>query len=103
MFRVLHHRSLTASAVALFFGYLAFAFLPEYGYRLQQQGSVYLVQAGVAALAGWLVCALTLAVLIRDNRSGYPAMRCSVATLIWALACFPVLFLTVIVVGGLVK
>jgi len=96
----LHHRSLTVSIIALFFALYAFAFLPEHSYRLHQQGAAFLTQAGMAAALGLLYCAFTLVILLRDNRSGYPSFRCSLATLLWALACFPVLFLTVVVVGA---
>jgi hypothetical protein len=98
--QILHHRSLTASAVALFFAFLAFAFLPEYGYRLQHQGAAFRTQAGITALLGLLACASTLMILLRDNRSGYPSLRCSLATLLWALACVPVSLLALNVIGG---
>ena len=103
MFQALHRRNLTSSAVALFFAFVALAFLPEHSYRLQQHGTAYLVQAGTVALAGLIVCTLALVVLLKDKRGGYPTMRCSLAALLWALACFPVVFLTVVVVGGLLR
>ena len=103
LFQFVHHRSLTASVIALFLALLAFAFLPEHRYRMEQQGSAYLTAAAIAALLGLVVCALTLIILIRDNQSGYPAFRCSLATLLWALACVPVLLLTAIVIGGFVR
>jgi len=96
----LHHRSLTISIIALFFALYAFAFLPEHSYRLHQQGTAFLIRAGTAAALGLLYCVFTLVILLRDNRSGYPSLRCSLATLLWALACFPILFLAVVVVGG---
>jgi hypothetical protein len=37
---------------------------------------------------------------LRDNRSGYPSFRCSLATLLWALACVPVALLALNVIGG---
>lgn len=86
----LHHRSLTASITSLVFAFLASAELPESDYRLGQQGADYLIQAGVVALLGLFVCALTFIILLQDNRSGYPSLRCSVATFLWALACAPV-------------
>jgi hypothetical protein len=100
LLQFLHHRSLTVAIIALFLGSYGFAFLPEHSYRLHQQGAAFLTQAGIAAALGLLWCVFTLFVLLRDNRSGYPAFRCSLATLMWALACFPVLFLTVVVIGG---
>src|SRR5258708_6599629 len=100
IFQFLHHRSLTVSVIALFFALLAFAFLPEHSYRLHQQGAAFLTQAGIAAVLGLLYCAFNLVILLRDNRSGYPSFRCSLATLLWALACLPVLFLTMVVLGG---
>jgi len=103
MFHVLHHRSLTVSTIALLIAFVIFGFVPEHGFRLQQQGASYLVQAGTAALIGLLMCTLTLIILLKDNRSGYPSMRCSLATLFWAFACVPVFFLTVIVIDGLLR
>jgi hypothetical protein len=100
LLQLLHHRSLTVSIIGLFLGFYAFAFLPEHSYRLHQQGVAFLTQAGIAAALGLLWCLFTLFILLRDNRSGYPSFRCSLATLFWALACFPVLFLTVVVIGG---
>src|ERR1035441_573988 len=100
VFQLLHHRSLTLSIVAVFFAFLALAFLPEHSYRLQQQRTAYLTQAGITAGLGLVVCAFTLILLLRDNRSGYASFRCSLATLLWALACLPVLFLTLVVVGA---
>ena len=98
-----HHRSLTAAAVSLFFAFLAFALLPEYAYRLQQQGASFLTQAWIITLLGLLACAFTLMILLRDNRSGYPSFRCSLATLLWALACVPVSLLALNVIGGLFR
>jgi hypothetical protein len=97
--QVFHHRSLTVSVVALLFALLALGFLPEHRYRLEQQGSVFLTRAGIAAALGLLDCTFTLIVLLKDNRSGYPSFRCSLATLLWALACFPILVLTAVVIG----
>ena len=103
LLQFLHHRSLTVSVIALVLAFYALAFLPEHSYRLHQQGAAFLTQAAVAATLGLIWCAFTLWILLRDNRSGYPSFRCSLATLLWALACFPVLFLTVIVVGELCR
>jgi len=55
------------------------------------------------AVLGVAYCALNLVLLLRDNRSGYESFRLSVATLLWALACFPVMLLTIGVVRGLLK
>jgi membrane protease YdiL (CAAX protease family) len=99
----LHHRSLTVAVVALVLAFYALAFLPEHSYRLHQQRAAFLTQAAIAAALGVIWCVFTLCILLRDNRSGYPSFRCSVATLLWALACFPVLLLTLIVVGELWK
>jgi hypothetical protein len=101
LFQFLHHRSLTVSVIALCFACYAFAFLPEHGYRLHQQGAAFLTQAGIAAALGILYCAFNLVTLLRDDRSGYPSFRCSLATLLWALACLPILFLAAVVIGGL--
>ncbi len=87
--------------VALILAFYALAFLPEHSYRLRQQGGAFLTQAAIAAALGLTWCVFTLWILLRDNRSGYPSFRCSLATLLWALACLPVLFLTVIVLGEL--
>jgi hypothetical protein len=103
LFQIVHHRSLTASVTCLFFAFFAFAFLPEHSYRLQQQDASYLTVATLTALLGLVICAFTLFILVRDNRTGYPSFRCSLATLLWALACVPVFFLTLIVIGGLFR
>jgi hypothetical protein len=103
LFQFLHHRSLTVSVIALIVGFFALAFLPEHRGRLQQQGATFLTQAALTAALGLLCDAFTLVILLRDNRSGYPAFRCSLAALLWALACFPVLFLTVMVIAGIWK
>ena len=100
LLQFLHHRSLTVSVIALVVGFYAFAFLPEHSYHLHQHRATFLTQAGIAAGLGLFWCFFTLLILLRDNRSGYPSFRCSLATLLWALACFPVVFLTVVVVGG---
>jgi uncharacterized membrane protein len=84
--------------VALAFALLAFGFLPEHAYRLEQQDASYLRPAAATALLGLFICTLTLILLLRDNRSGYPAPRCALATFLWALACVPVCGLTVVVV-----
>jgi len=76
---LLHHRSLTVSVIALLFGMYAVAFLPEHSYRIHEQGPTFLLQAGIAAAFGLLYCAFTLVILLRDNRSGYPSFRCSLA------------------------
>jgi hypothetical protein len=99
--QILHHRSLTVSVIALVLAFYALAFLPEHSYRLSQQGTAFLTQAAIAAALGLIWCAFALWILLRDNRSGYPSFRCSLATLLWALACFPVLLLTLTVVGEL--
>lgn len=83
--------------IALVLGFYALAFLPEHRYRLHQQGSTFLTQAAIAAALGLMWCVFTLWILLRDNRSGYPSFRCSLATLLWGLACFPVFSLIVIV------
>ena len=88
------------SVIAVVLGFYAFAFLPEHSYRLHQQGAAFLTQAAIAVVLGLCWCAFTLLILLRDNRSGYPSMRCSLATFLWSLACLPVLFLTVVVIGG---
>lgn len=103
LLQILHHRSLTASLSSLFFAFLAFVFLPEHSYRLRQQGMSYLTPAAITALVGLAICGLTFFILIRDNRSGYPSFRCSLATLLWALACVPVFWLLLVVAGGFVR
>jgi hypothetical protein len=101
--QLLHHRSLTMSVISLFFALLALGFLMEHGYRLHQHRIAFLRQSGIAAALGMLYCAFTLILLLKDNRSGYPSFRCSLATLLWALACFPILLLTAFVVRELVR
>jgi len=58
-----------------------------------------LAQSGSVAVLGLLACTLTLIVLLRDNRTGYPSFRCSVASLLWSLACVPIVWLSVVVVN----
>lgn len=99
----LHHRSLTVAVISLFFALLALGFLMDHGYRLHQHRSAFLRHSGIAAALGVLYCAFTLVLLLKDNRSGYPSFRCSLATLLWALACFPILLLTAVVVKELVR
>jgi hypothetical protein len=94
----LHHRSLTASLICLFFAFVAFSYLPEHSFRLRQQGMDYLMPATISVAASLVVCALTLLILVRDNQSGYPSFRCSLATLFWAFACVPVFWLFLILV-----
>src|SRR5258708_7613891 len=96
IFRILHHRSLTASIVALCFAFLAVAFLPEYNYRLQHQGAPYLWQIGITVLSGVVVCLVTFLGLLKDGANGYPSFRCSLATLLWAPACVPIGFLAAV-------
>jgi len=103
LLQLVHHRSLTASVASLLVAFAASGFIPEHRYRIQQQGMGYLAPAACQALLGWFICALTLFILIRDNRSGYPSFRLSLATLLRALACAPILFLTVVVVSGFLK
>ena len=101
--QLLHHRSLTVAVIALFFAVLALGFLMEHGYRLHHQRTAFLRQSSIAAALGVLYCTFTLVLLLKDNRSGYPSFRCSLATLLWALACFPILLLTAVVVRELVR
>lgn len=103
LLQFLHHRSLTASLASSFFAFLALAFLPEHSYRLRQQGMGYLTPAAVTAFLSLTVCSITLFILVRDNRSGYPPFRCSLATLLWALACVPVFWLILVVAGGFLR
>jgi hypothetical protein len=103
IFQFLSHRGLTLSILALFFGLFAFGFLPEHRYRFQQHGAAYLTSAGITASVGLAICALTLGILLKGNRSGYSSSRCALATLLWALACVPVLFLTAVVIEELLR
>jgi hypothetical protein len=103
LFQIVHHRSQTASIVSVCFAFLSFGFLPEHAYRMQQQGASYFGPAAITDLLGLSICALTLVILLRDNRSGYPALRCSLATFLWALACVPVCGLTLVVVSRFFK
>lgn len=85
------------------FGLNAFAFLPEHTFRLRQQGISFLIHSGIAAALAVLLAIITLIVLIRDDRNAYPSMRLAVATFLWALACFPTGWLTIIVVGEVLR
>jgi hypothetical protein len=100
LFQFLHHRSLTVSIVAVILALVPLGFLPEHAFRLQQ-GAAYLRSAGITAAIDVLFCTFALVILVKDNRSGYPSYRCSLATLLWALACVPVILLIVVVIGDL--
>lgn len=97
--KLLHHRSLTVSVVALFFGLWALASIPH----LATDSIVWLRQSGFVAAVGLGYCTLNLIILLKDNRSGYESFRLSLATSLWALACFPILSLVVGVVSTLFK
>lgn len=101
LFRILHHRSLTLSVIATFLALIAITFLPESDYRLRHLGADYLLPASVIAISGFAVCCLTFVNLLRDDKSGYEGFRLSVATLLWALACIPISFISLIVIAGL--
>jgi len=101
LLRFLHHRSLSTSIAALVLSLLPIGLLPESAYRLKHQAGAYLAQAGLTVFFGLLFSALTLVILIRDNRSGYPSFRCSLATLLWAFACVPVVYLGAVVIRTL--
>jgi len=103
LLQILHHRSLTASLASLFLAFVALAFIPGHTHRLQEQDTGYLTPACIAAAVGLAGCGLTLLILLRDSRSGYPAFRCSLATLVWALACVPVFWLILVVARGLLR
>jgi hypothetical protein len=99
VFQILHHRSLTISVLGAFFAVLATVFMPESWYRWQHLGMKYLMPAGIIALLGLTDCAVTFVCLLRDDKSGYPSFRLSVATLLWAVACVPILFLSLVLIG----
>ena len=103
LFQTLHHRSLTISSVAVVFAFLAFGSLWEHRFRMEQEGTRYFIQAGTVAFLGLLVCIVGLINLLKDDRSGYPSMRLSVATLLWALASFPIIGLSLMVVATLLR
>ena len=102
LFRVLHHRSLTLSVIAVFFAFVASGFLPESDYRLQQQGPDYLLPAYIVAILGVAVCCLGFVNLLKDDRNGYEAFRLSVATLLWSMACIPISLLVVLVMNQVI-
>jgi len=95
--QLFHHRSLTASIISLVFAFFAIGGFPL------EQNSERLFGAGVVAVLGLLICTLTLLVLLHDGRTGYPSFRCSVSTLLWSLACVPIVWLTVIVVSQVLE
>jgi hypothetical protein len=97
--QIFHHRSLTISIVALFFGLWA---LTCFQYDATDARRWLLDAAFVAGL-GLTFCTLNLILLLRDNRTGYESFRLSLATLLWALACFPIVLLAIGVVGGVLK
>ncbi len=88
-----HRRSLTVCLVALFFGFVAFSFLPEFVQRLRWHGATFLAQAGGAALVALAVCALALVNLVRDVERGYSSSRCSLAAVVLLFAFAPIPFL----------
>lgn len=92
-FQMMHHRSLTASIVTVFVAFLAFGFVPDFEFRLQQGGAHFHFAASAMAFLSATVCLLTMIILLRDERSGYPSSRLQVAILLWALSCGPVLML----------
>jgi hypothetical protein len=99
LFEIFRHRSLSLSLVALLFALLATSLLPEHHYRIEHQGTSYFAFAVAIVVGGLSTCAFSLANLIRDSRSGYPSFRCSLATLLLALACGPTGFLAFLLVG----
>jgi hypothetical protein len=94
-----HHRSLTVSIVALFFGLWASACIPHYA----TDATKWLLDAAFVAGLGLTFCTLNLILLLRDNRTGYESFRLSLATLLWAIACFPIVLLAIGVVQGILK
>jgi drug/metabolite transporter (DMT)-like permease len=84
--------------ISIFFAVLAFAFVPEFSFRVQQGGTHFRSQASVMAALAAMVCLVTLVILLRDERSGYPSSRLSVAILFWALSCVPVVMLVLQVI-----
>ena len=102
-FQICHHRSLTLSMIALFLAFCSFGFLFEHSYQLRMQGARFLTGAGIMALLGLIVCTVVIINLIRDDRSGYPSFRLSLATLLRALACFPIVFLAATVMADFFK
>src|SRR5579862_217614 len=103
LFRILHHRSLTVSVVAMFFAFFASGFLPESDYRLQQAGPDYLLPAYIVAILGFAVCFVGFVNLMKDDRSGYEGFRLSLATMLWSLACIPISLLFVIVMSRVIR
>jgi hypothetical protein len=92
-FQFLHRRSLTVCFVALFFGFVAFGFLPEFVQRLKWRGTTFLVQAGGAAIMALVVCMVALVNLVRDVERGYSPSRCSLAAVVLLFAFAPIAFL----------
>lgn len=102
LFQILHHRSLTLSIIATFLALLALIFalcVPESDYRLTHQGPNYLLPASIIAFLGFVTCCLAFVNLLRDDKCGYEGFRLSVTTLLWALSCVPIAFLSLIVIG----
>jgi hypothetical protein len=98
LFCILHHKSLTLSLVALSVALFATSLLPDHNYRMQQ-GNIYFFLALTVVVAGLAFCAITLINLGLDRRSGYPSLRCSLATVILALAWGPIAFLGFVLMG----
>jgi len=96
-----HSRNLTLCLVALFFGFVAFGFLPEFVQRFKWHGATFLVQAGGAALLALVVCMVALVNLVRDAERGYSPTPCSVAAGVLLFAFAPIPFLAYQVIGNL--
>jgi hypothetical protein len=103
IWKFLHHKSLTVSCVALTFALLAVGALPIHSHPVQELGIDHSTLPAIVALLGLLVCGLTLVVLLKDGRSNYPPLRLSLATMLWALSCAPVVVLAFVVGRGLLS
>ena len=91
--RFWRRRSLTVSFVALFFGFVAFGFLPEFGQRLRWHGKTFLAPAGGMALLAFVVCIVAFINLVRDVERRYSPTRCSLAAILLLVAFAPIPFL----------
>lgn len=100
LFRILHHRSLTVSVIAVFFAFLASGLL--IGTR-EEPDADWLLAGYIIAIVGFTVCCVALINLLRDERSGYEGFHLSVATLLWAMACVPISLLFLMVMRQVIN
>jgi hypothetical protein len=94
------HRSLTVSAAALVLNLGALAVSIEPNAAGLRGLEAHPIRAVAAVVFGVFVSAITLRVLLEANRRGYPAMRLSLATMLWGIANLPIAGLILVLLFG---